>query len=187
MKRLVAACVTALALWAGSSQAIEKEGVQIPDKVTVGGTELELNGTALRQRMMMKAYVAALYVPKKSSSDKELIAQNVPMRMAMYVTFSLVPKGMVVSGWSNNVPVNTTPEELKGLEERLNKFYSFFTEMHQGDTVFIDYIPGKGTSVINNGKVVGTIEGDDFFDPLLKVWIGETPVDDDFKKGLIGG
>lgn len=187
MKRLLTAGLVSLALLAGVSQAVEVEGVQIPEKVTLSGTDLVLNGTALRQRMMMKAYVAALYIPKKSTNSEEIIAENVPTRMAMYVTFSMVPKQMVVSGWSNNVPVNISEEEFKALEPRLTKFYGFFAEMHKGDAVFIDYVPGKGTSVTANGKVVGTIEGDDFFDPLLKVWIGKEPVDEDFKKGLIGG
>ncbi len=42
-------------------------GVDLPDTAQVGSTTLVLNGMGLRTKMMVKVYVAGLYVTQKTS------------------------------------------------------------------------------------------------------------------------
>ena len=37
-----------------------------------------------------------------------------------------------------------------------------------------------------NGKVMGLVEGDDFFTAILKIWLGEEPSDSDLKEAMLG-
>jgi hypothetical protein len=47
---------------------------------------------------------------------------------------------------------------------------------------------GSATQVGLDGKPAGKpIEGADFYQALLRIWLGENPVQDDLKKALLGG
>jgi hypothetical protein len=46
---------------------------------------------------------------------------------------------------------------------------------------------GAGTAVTVDGKAAGQpIAGEDFYRALLKIWLGEKPVQADLKKALLG-
>ena len=57
----------------------------------------------------------------------------------------------------------------------------------RSDVVEMTLVPGKGTTVVVNGATKGTIEGDDFAEALVNVWVGDSPPTDEFKKGVLGG
>jgi hypothetical protein len=47
---------------------------------------------------------------------------------------------------------------------------------------------GAETQVVIQGKPVGKpIAGEDFYRALLRIWLGEHPVQDDIRKDLLGG
>ena len=58
--------------------------------------------------------------------------------------------------------------------------------MHEGDLVYLDYVPGRSTEVSINGDRVGSIDGHDFNSALLGVWLGESPVTESLKKAMVG-
>jgi hypothetical protein len=62
-----------------------------------------------------------------------------------------------------------------------------FPAVVEGDQIVLTYVPGKGTSVSAKGQAKGVIEGKDFSDALLSVWLGGNPVQEDLKKALLGG
>ncbi len=46
---------------------------------------------------------------------------------------------------------------------------------------------GKATQLRIDGKSVGApIEGENFYRALLRIWLGEKPVQEDLKKALLG-
>ena len=58
--------------------------------------------------------------------------------------------------------------------------------MQRGDVISIDYIPETGTEVRNNNEWRGVIPGNDFYRALLKIWLGNEPVSDSLKQGMLG-
>jgi hypothetical protein len=55
--------------------AAELEGVKLDDRVRVDGQELQLNGIALRTRMVFfKVYVAGLYLPERATTVAAVLA-----------------------------------------------------------------------------------------------------------------
>ncbi len=58
--------------------------------------------------------------------------------------------------------------------------------MKKGDSVNFDFTDNGNTTVIINGEAAGSIEGVDFQQALLSVWLGEDPADDDLKRGYAG-
>jgi hypothetical protein len=61
-------------------------------------------------------------------------------------------------------------------------------EAKKGDVIHFEFVPEAGTRVTVNGQARGTaIPGEDFFTAVLRIWIGDKPVDAGLKKGLLGG
>ena len=54
--------------------------------------------------------------------------------------------------------------------------------------IHFDFQPESGTRVIVNGRARGTaIPGADLFSAVMRVWIGEKPVDGELKNGFARG
>jgi Chalcone isomerase-like len=53
--------------------------------------------------------------------------------------------------------------------------------------ITLDWVPAVGTQVTVDGKPSGVpIPGEDFYRALLKIWLGDKPVQPDLKKALLG-
>ena len=60
-------------------------------------------------------------------------------------------------------------------------------EAKKGMRITLDWVPAAGTQLTVDGKPSGApIPGEDFYRALLKIWLGEHPVQDDLKKALLG-
>jgi hypothetical protein len=59
--------------------------------------------------------------------------------------------------------------------------------LKKGGVVYLDYLPGTGTRVTVNGEVKITIKGEEFFQSLLRIWIGKKPVDGRLRDAMLGG
>ena len=188
MKRILAAllltAVTALA------QAVEVEGVKFDPTVEVGGQSLQLNGAGVRTRLMFKVYAAGLYVPQKSSSAATLLGQKGPRRVAIGMLRN-VDADTFVGALNDGLKANLSAEQLAGFKPQidvLNANFKAVGEAKKGDQINFEFTPEAGTRIIVNGQPRGAaIPGEGFFEAVLRVWIGDKPVDADLKRGMLGG
>jgi len=167
------------------SHAVEVEDVQIADKATVAGEALVLNGVGVRNKFFFDIYIGALYLPAKTKSATEAVTGKGNKRVLMHILYDEVPRDKLISGWSEGFEKNSR-KNLSALQARLNQFNNFFQDMKQGDTVVFDFSADGNTSVMFNDKAAGNIEGVDFQQALLAVWLGEEPADDDLKEAMLG-
>jgi hypothetical protein len=177
---LVVVCVLAVPVWAG-----DLGGVTIPDQVTVGDANLELNGMGLRKKMWVKVYVAGLYLETKTTDAARAVSSPGTKRVVMHFLTNKATKKKMDSAWFEGFEANS-PEGYPALEERVKKFVGLFGDMKVGDVIQMTVVPGSGTAVVLNGEDKGTIEGDDFGAALLRVWLGDHPPTADMKTGLLG-
>jgi len=61
-----------------------------------------------------------------------------------------------------------------------------FKEVKEKDVVTLDFVDGA-TRVGWNGDNKGTLAGEPFNRALIRIWIGDKPVQADLKKALLGG
>jgi len=82
-------------------------------------------------------------------------------------------------------------EQLAGLKPQIDALNANFKEVGEakkGDQINFEFTPEAGTRIIVNGQPRGAaIPGENFFEAVLRVWIGDKPVDADLKRGLLGG
>jgi len=171
-----------------SLQAAEIAGVNIPQQVSIKGLQqpLQLNGAGIRSKFFFKIYIGALYLPEKQNSARKILEQSVANRVLMHFLYDEVSSEKLQNAWQEGFENNTQKSELEALQDRLNRFKQMFPDLHQGEQVLLDYIPGQGTRVSINGEQKGRIEGADFNRALLAVWLGDEPVTEDLKEAMLG-
>jgi len=179
------------AVWLAPADAAEVAGVKLPDRLRVGagGPELVLNGAGLRTRFFVKVYAAGLYLEKKSTTPADVLGLKGPKRVSMHLLRNLSAK-QILDALHDGVAANSPPAELAKLKPQLDALDGVMTAMgpiKEGDVVTLDYVPGSGTVVTVNGQAKGKpIAGTALYDALLRVWLGDDPVQDDLKKALLG-
>ncbi len=188
--RLMAAMVLTLSSAVANAQAVEVEGVKFDPTAQVGGATLQLNGAGLRTRAIFKVYAAGLYVPQKADNAAALLAQKGPRRVAITMlrnvdadTFS----GALAEGLQKNLG----DAQFAGFKAQIDALSANFKaagEAKKGDVIHLEFAPDTGTRVVINGKAQGNaIAGEEFYGALLRIWLGDKPVDGDLKTGLVGG
>ena len=186
-----------LALAAAASlpaHAVRYEGQDFPDTLQLGGSTLVLNGTGKRQVAIYPLYLAALYLPQKSTAPDAIYAERGPKRLEMRIVIPLVKDVSTqefVTAINKGVNRNSTEAEKAAVAERVKQFNTAITEVgrvKKGDLLRIDYLPDQGGTILSvNGKVWGKpVEGQDFYEAFLKVFLGDSNSDARLRAGLLG-
>lgn len=186
MKKLLLAILFASALVV---QAAELQGVKLDDNSQVGESTLILNGAGVRTKLVFKVYVGALYLATKHTETEKVLADASAKRVSLHMLRSLSAEKLL-HAMNEGLEANNSKEELAAIEPQLKTFSQHITAggaVKEGDVIVLDYLPGKGTQTSLNGKSLGITEGLAFNQALLKVWLGEHPVDADLKKAMLGG
>jgi len=173
-------CLFTLPLLAGT-----RSGVTMSDSIVIDNQTLELNGLALRKKVIFKVYVAGLYLPQKQKSAEAILAADEMRCMQMHFVRS-VDASKINEGWRDGLSANTanaSPE----LKKQFDTLYSWMEKVKDGDLLSFTYIPGQGTRVKVKGQLKGTLEGKAFADALLACWIGPKPgPGEGFKRDILG-
>jgi hypothetical protein len=164
---------------AGLAIAGEQSGIRMPDKITVGGKQLTLNGMGLREATALKidVYVAGLYLEQPTSDPSSIINSNETKR--------LVGRNDIVKAWNEGFEHNSSVPVAQ-IKPQIDELNSWMTGFKDGDMLMFTYIPGTGVEVDINNQRKGVIAGDDFARSLFAIWVGPKPPTGDLKRGLLG-
>jgi hypothetical protein len=175
-----------LVLVGQNSYAAEIAGVTVKETLQAAdNTQLYLNGAGIRSKFFFDIYIAQLYMEHPAGSAAEVIAAPGKKRMIMHFLYEEVTKDKLVSAWNEGFGDNLDAEKLATLQEKINSFNTLFRTVKKGDIIELDYIPEQGTVVTISGKEMGVIEGKDFNDALLNIWVGPKPINEGLKTKLL--
>jgi hypothetical protein len=183
----------ALYAFAAMAVAAEIEGVKLDERVYIaqGLPQLVLNGAGVRRKFMVaNVYVTALYLTQKKTASDAVLSDPGPKRLAMHILQEEITAQQFVGALHDGLAANNQPPELAPLEKRIRDLAAMMHQVgriNQGATVLLDYLPGIGTRVTVNGVTRITIPGEDFNRALLRIWLGDRPVDGRLKQALLGG
>ena len=167
--------------------ALDVGGVKLDDKASVGGQELVLNGAGIRTRVMFKVYVGSLYLPTKSTDAATALAKG-PRRVQLNLLRNL-SADTLVEALLDGLKQNNSEAELAAVKSQTDQLASImkgFGDVKEGNVVTLDFVD-DATKIGFNGAPKGSIPGEAFNKALLKVWIGDNPVQADLKKAMLGG
>ncbi len=187
MKKLLMAAIAGL--FCQLASAVEVAGVKFDDMTRVGNGELRVNGAGLRKKVFFQVYAMALYLPQKSSDAEAVLTASGGKRIAITLLRDLTAQ-QFVEALQEGVANNHSEGEMAGLKERLQQLSDLMLaigEAKNGTRIVIDWLPASGTRLTVNGQTQGKdIAGEDFYRALLKIWLGNKPVQDDLKQALLG-
>ncbi len=186
MKKIILLC--GWLVFATAASAAELSGVFVEDEIkTVTGEKLVLNGMGLREKFWVDVYVGSLYLPAKSDDVAEILSRPGPWRVQLDFIYKEVAQDKLVDGWRESFEKNQNPETLQKIEAQIEQFYGYFdSNVVAKEQDAFDYIPGQGVLVTRNDKELGLVEGEDFKNALLEIWLGNKPADKQLKKGMLG-
>ena len=159
-------------------------GVTLPDSQQVAGKSLVLNGIGLRTKMMVKVYVAGLYLEQKSSDPNAIMKSDTPKRIVMHFIYH--PSKSQMADAFNEGFADNAPDAVKTMKADIDKLNGALEDLKAGDEMVFTYVPGTGTTLAINGNDKLTIAGQPFAQALLSVWLGPKPPTADVKKGMLG-
>lgn len=176
-----------VSMFASAALAADVAGTKIPDKASVSGSELVLNGAGVRTRAVFKVYVASLYLPATATTLDAALAKG-PRRIQLNLLRSVSPD-QLADALTDGLKENNSAAELATLKPQIDQMVALMKSLgsvKEGDVITIDFVDGA-TRVGFNGAAKGAIDGEAFNRALTKVWLGEKPVQDDLKKAMLGG
>jgi hypothetical protein len=184
----IAACMAA-AMATGSAQAAEVAGIKLDDTVRLANQDLKLNGAGIRYKAIFKVYVAGLYLAEKKNTVSDVLAAPGAKRVTI-VMLRDVSNEELGRGFMSGINQNSDRNEKVKYINQLQKFGEIFAsipELKKGDILTTDWIPDAGTIIHVNGKKVSDALPDPtFYNALLKIWIGDKPVDTKLKPAMLG-
>jgi len=185
-RHVLAAALMAAALSAGAAGIA---GQNFDDRIRLADTDLVLNGVGVRAVLWLKGYAAGLYLAEKAATPAQVLAvkgaKRVQLKMLLEVEAKEFTKAFTVG-----ITRNSSPAELALLKDRMEQFSRNVDQIgtvKDGDVVNLDFLPGKGLVMTLNGARRGQpIPGEDLYAGVLKIFLGELPVDKKLKAGLLG-
>lgn len=166
-----------------SDGTISISGVVLDKTFQIEGYSYKLIGAGLlRYRTVFKGYVAALYLGKEHTARD--LFKDIPKSLVIEYFHGIAAQGFISAtrqGFMNNL----SRDQLEAINERATTLYSLYRDVKPRDRYSFTYIPGIGSQIALNGKVLGTISGLDFSNAMLSIWLGPNPLDQALKKALL--
>jgi hypothetical protein len=150
--------------------------------------DLQLNGKGIRKRVFFEVYEIGLYLPKKTANAEEAISAPGPKRVEIRMLRD-VSAEQFSDALAEGIRANHSEADAKALEPKIKQLAAAMAEVKDAKKAMAISLEwnGKATQLLVEGKPAGSaIEGEDFYRALLRIWLGDKPVQDDLKKALLG-
>jgi hypothetical protein len=164
--------------------AVEIADIKFEKQYKVPETGLELKGVGLLRYLgMFKAYAGAFYLEEGAPISEALADRAKRIEVEYLRPFKGEDFGpATVEMMEKNVDKATITK----LRQQIDYHNSLYEDVRPGDRYALTYIPGRGTELALNGEPKGVIEGADFATALFSIWIGQKPIDESFKRQIMG-
>jgi len=182
---LAAACTLPAA--AGAQTAVS--GVKYEDAALLAGTRLQLNGAGTRYKGPFKVYTAGLYLARRAATPDAVLAdvgaKRVAVTMLREIDAGELGK-LFVRGVEDNMDRAAMSRLIPGLM-RMSQIFTDHKKLQPGDHFTLDWVPGIGTVISVRGVPQGApFKEPEFFNALLRIWLGPVPADWKLKDSLLG-
>lgn len=172
-----------------AAQAFETAGVKYDPSVQVGGRPLQLNGAGIRFKAIFKVYTAGLYLPAKAATTEAVLAMPGPKKIHIVMLREIDGNELgklFTRGMQDNAPREEFAKSIPGTI-RMGEIFAAKKKLVAGENFGVEWVPGVGAQVLVNGKpTADPIKEPEFFNGLLRIWLGKSPADSALKESLLG-
>ena len=188
IRKLLLGAALALAA-AAHAQPLVLSGVRFDEGADVRGAKVQLNGAGVRYKAVFKVYAAGLYLPRKAATPEEVLAMPGAKRISITMLREIDSGelGKLFSrGMEDNMDKSAFSKLVPGVV-KMSQIFSDHKRLNPGETFMIDWVPGTGAIVTVKGVPQGEpFKEPEFFNALLRIWLGPNPADWKLKDALLG-
>lgn len=185
MIRFVLSAMLAVATISAANAATKVDGVTLPDDLTLGSSELILNGAGVRSKFFVHVYVAALYLGEKSSDAEAVIAADEPMNIRVVITSDLITGDRFADSAMDGF-VRSTHGDLSEIQNEVDVMIKTFRTSLQNDDVFdLNYLPDVGVEIYRNGEKKEVVPGLAFKKAMFGIWLSDDPVQNRLRDDML--
>jgi hypothetical protein len=159
---------------------------KVPDRATLDGKPLVLNGSGIRTKLVFKVYVCSLYLPAKANTLAGVLAAD-PRRVQLDLLRNLSADDLA-GALADGIKQTSTAAEAAAVKSETDQLLGIMKSIgkaSEGDVVTMDYVNGE-TRIGFNGQNKGNIPGAAFNAALMRIWLADQPVQPDLRKAMLG-
>lgn len=191
IRRSCAALLLVCLAWSpAGGMAASLAGQRFDDQIHLHQTALRLNGLGLRAVAWLKGFVAGLYLEQPTTDARAILDSTGPKRLRLKILLD-APAQEFVKAVRGGVRKNTTPDERAAMEPALASLelaIAGLRHVKKGDAIDLDWVPVQGLVLSLNGRPqAAPIANAALYRAVLKIFIGERPVDREMRAGLLRG
>lgn len=167
------------------SHSAELEGFKFSDEIKIENEMLSLNGLAIRSATIfnIKILVAGLYLAKKSVKPELIFKSPSPKQIQIRFIKSLSSE-RISKMWTEQL-LKRCLDNCTPLKEQAIQLGKLMIDIKSGDSLIFTFFKNYVKVTLSNNSS-GIIEGEIFSNALLSLWIGDKPLDEKLKYGLLG-
>ena len=167
--------------------SISYNGVQLNSEINIVNKKLKLNGQGMREKFFIDLYIGSLYLEKPNSDATSILKSKKTSAIKLNIVSSLITaekmKNAILSGFEK-----ATNDKLEPIQPQINEFMAVFdSKISEGDRFTLVSQPSKGIIAYKNGEKLALIPGEKFRIAVLKIWLGDDPIQTSLKKGMLQG
>jgi hypothetical protein len=189
VKGMMAGALLAAAVSLPARASVDVNGYKFEDTAKVAGKDLKLNGAGMRTKFVIKVYAAGLYLPEKKTAVADILKQEGPRRVTLQMARDISSEDFgkaFMDGLNENVD-RAEKQKIVSQISKIGELFASVDGLKKGDVLHLDWIPGTGTQAELNGKKLGDpIPDIAFYNAILRIWLGDKPVDRSLKPALLG-
>jgi hypothetical protein len=189
VKGMMAGALLAAAVSLPAQASVDVNGYKFEDTAKVAGKDLKLNGAGMRTKFVVKVYAAGLYLPEKKTNVADILKPEGPRRVTIQMARDISSEDFgkaFMDGLNENVD-KAEKQKIVAQIGKMGELFASVEGLKKGDTLHMDWIPGTGTQCELNGKKLGEPIPDlNFYNAILRIWLGDKPVDRSLKPALLG-
>jgi hypothetical protein len=189
VKGMMAGALLAAAVSLPAQASVDVNGYKFEDTAKVAGKDLKLNGAGMRTKLIIKVYAAGLYLPEKKAATADILKLEGPRRVTLQMARDISSEDFG-KAFMDGINENIDKAEKQRIVAQIGKMGELFASvdgLKKGDVLHLDWIPGTGTQAELNGKKLGEPIPDlNFYNAILRIWLGDKPVDRSLKPALLG-
>jgi hypothetical protein len=189
VKGMMAGALLAAAVSLPAQASVDVNGYKFEDTAKVAGKDLKLNGAGMRTKLIIKVYAAGLYLPEKKTTTADILKQEGPRRVTLQFARDISSEDFgkaFMDGLNDNLDKGEK-QKIVAQIGKMGELFASVDAIKKGDVLHLDWIPGSGTQAEVNGKKLGEpIPDVNFYNAILRIWLGDKPVDKSLKPALLG-
>jgi protein TonB len=148
-----------------------------------------LNGMAVHVQLGEEQFIAALYADTLSTESRDLLLKDEDKAIELRVLTDNLFARRFQRMWIEGIAINAGATEMERHAQNLASFSNALKfKMTKGDILRIERLTAeKSTKVYLNRQLIETLPNAQFFDLLLRTWLGPVPLSSQFKEALLAG